>query len=147
MSVNKLLKRIVLPELTDKQLESLKKEDDLASHLHDYTHGIGSDPLLAFAITICALIHDVDHRGVSNTRLIEEEPTMAANYKDKSVAEQNSLDLSWEILMGDEFLQLRRCLFPNQSELMRFRQMLVNVVLGKPAIVWLWWNCSSHVMA
>jgi hypothetical protein len=33
--------------------------DDLAYHLHDFTHGINSDPLLALTITMSALIHDV----------------------------------------------------------------------------------------
>ena len=59
MSVNKLLKRIVAPDLSEKELKKLKKVDDLAFHLHDYTHGINSDPLLHLAITISALIHDV----------------------------------------------------------------------------------------
>ena len=56
---------------------------------------------------------------------------MAAKYHDKSVAEQNSLDIAWDILMEDTFDELRRVLFPTQFELMRFRQLIVNVVLGK----------------
>ena len=120
----------MVPELSAEQLQNMEEEDDLASRLHDFTHGIGTDPLLAFALTISALIHDVDHRGVSNTRLIEEEPSMGAMYHEKSVAEQNSLHLSWEILMEEEFAPLRRCLFATQSELMRFRQLIVNVVLA-----------------
>jgi hypothetical protein len=56
---SQLLKRIVTPELSHEQLQRLQKVDDLASHLHDYTHGINSDPLLALAITMSALIHDV----------------------------------------------------------------------------------------
>jgi 3'5'-cyclic nucleotide phosphodiesterase len=170
MSVNKLLKRIVAPELSEEELQRLQDKDDMAAaaHLHDYTHGINSDPLLAFAITISALIHDVDHRGVANTRLIEEQPEMAAKYHDKSVAEQNSLDISWAILMEDNFAELRRVLFPTgkfwkemvswycmcsvqgppthavrldclfllAEELLRFRQLLVNVVLATGE----WWK-------
>ena len=131
MSVNKLLKRIVAPELSEEEIQKLQRVDDMAAHLHDYTHGINGDPLLAFAITISALVHDADHPGVSNTRLIEEEPDLAAKYHNKSVAEQNSLDIAWDILMEDEFQELRRVLFPTQFELMRFRQLIVNVVLGK----------------
>jgi len=33
-----------------------------------------------------ALIHDVDHRGISNARLIEEEQQMGELYRGKSVA-------------------------------------------------------------
>ena len=61
MSVIKLLKRIVAPDLTPEQLETLKK-NQLAKNLHDFTHGINSDPMGVFAIIFSALIHDVDHR-------------------------------------------------------------------------------------
>lgn len=128
MSVKKLLKRIVAPELSPEQLDRLqgKGRKDVASHLHDYTHGITSDPLLSLAITFSALIHDTDHRGVSNMQLMVETPELAALYNNKSIAEQNSLDLSWEILMQDQFEELRLCLFSSQAELMRFRQLIVN---------------------
>lgn len=128
MSVKKLLKRVVAPDLTEEQLEELqgKGQEDLASHLHDYTHGINSDPLTSLAITFSALIHDVDHRGVSNTQLAVENPEMAALYHNKSIAEQNSLDLSWDLLMEEQFTDLRKCLFGDENTLMRFRQLIVN---------------------
>lgn len=34
--------------------------------------GISSDPLSQFAVVFGALIHDVDHVGVSNAQLIKE---------------------------------------------------------------------------
>ena len=130
MSVSKLLTRIVAPDL-EKQM---KRGDffgrDMASHLHDYTHGITSDPLAVLAIELSALIHDADHRGVSNVQLIKEEEKMGDLYKGKSVAEQNSLDIAWDLLMSEPFGELRHCLFANQAELLRFRQVLVNVVLA-----------------
>jgi len=58
MSVKKLLKRIVAPELSNQDIKTLKKNpNNLAGRLHDYTHGITSDPLAVFAITFSALIH------------------------------------------------------------------------------------------
>ena len=80
MSVDKLLKRIVAPDIEDK-----------GKHLHDYTHGITSDPITQFGIVISALIHDADHQGIGNNRLGEENPELARKYKNKSLAEQNSL--------------------------------------------------------
>jgi hypothetical protein len=133
MSVNKLLKRIVAPELSTEQLEQAKKNGnkDLAFHLHDFSHGLVSDPMAVFAITFSALIHDADHRGVSNAQLAKENEDMAALYKNKSVAEQNSLDVAWDILMMPDFSKLRQYIFGGaQSELMRFRQLIVNVVLA-----------------
>ena len=127
MAVNKLLKRIVTPEF-----ENLKANEtgDIACHLHNYTHGINSDPLTILAIVFSALIHDVDHRGVSNLQLINEDKEMAELYKNKSVAEQNSVDISWDLLMSNEFSDLRACMFATQAELDRFRQVVVNVVLA-----------------
>jgi hypothetical protein len=123
-SVNKLLSRIVTPNID---------ADDTANQtelMHNYTHGICGDPMAAFAIVFSALIHDVDHQGVSNAQLIKEEPEASAVYRNKSVAEQNSLDVSWDLLMEDRFLNLRKAIFGNRTELMRFRQLIVNVVLA-----------------
>jgi hypothetical protein len=111
MATNKFITRIVSPGT---------EKGDVASKLHDYTHGINSDPL----------IHDADHRGVSNAQLIVEQPEMAKLYRNKSIAEQNSLDIAWDLLMSDQFEDLRACLFSNQAELTRFHQVLVNVVLA-----------------
>lgn len=87
MATNKLLKRIVAPDIAIEKAKST----DIASELHDYTHGINSDPLALLAIVFSALIHDVDHRGVSNAQLIQENKAMGDKYRGKSVAEQNSL--------------------------------------------------------
>ena len=39
----------------------------------------------------------VDHAGVPNTRLIEENPKLATFYNNTSIAEQNSVDLAWDL--------------------------------------------------
>jgi hypothetical protein len=126
MATSKFIKRIVSPDIAAEEAQ----KGDLASKLHDYTHGINSDPLTVIAIVFSALIHDVDHHGVSNAQLIVEQPEMATIYRNKSIAEQNSLDIAWNLLMSDQFEDLRACLFSNQAELARFRQVLVNVVLA-----------------
>ena len=122
MAVDKFMKRIVAPDL--------EVDGDVASHLHEYTHGINSDPLTLFAIVFSALIHDVDHRGVSNAQLMKEDEKMAALYRNKSVAEQNSLDLAWSLLMESKFNEIRCYLFATPTEIYRFRQVIVNMVLA-----------------
>ena len=92
MCVSKLLKRIVAPDLSDEELVKMKDNKKLASHLHTYTHGINSDPITMFAILFSAIIHDVDHPGVSNKQYAQEHPLLGERYRNKSVAEQNSLD-------------------------------------------------------
>jgi class 3 adenylate cyclase len=115
MSVTKLLSRIV-------------KSNE--SQLQDQTYGITSDPLTQFAVVLAALIHDVDHRGVPNFVLIKQDPAMAAAYANKSVAEQNSVDLAWNILMDKEFANLRDSLFSTEDDLRRMRQLIVNSVMA-----------------
>jgi class 3 adenylate cyclase len=127
MSANKLLSRIVKPELVNYHRDSVFA---IASDMHDYTYGITSDPLTHFAIMFSTLIHDVDHTGVSNPQRNEEDPGMAKKYKERSIAEQNSVDVAWDLLMGESFKHLQKCLFSTKAELMRFRQLLVNLVMA-----------------
>jgi len=99
--------------------------------LHGGHRQISSDPLTVLAILFGALIHDADHRGVSNSRLIEEDKEIAAKYGNKSPAEQNSLDTAWDLLMHDEkFHDLKECLFHSDEDLQHFRQVFVNAVLA-----------------
>ena len=123
MSVIKLMSRIVAP--TDHHMNAN------AATLHDHTYGITSDPLTQFACVFSALIHDVDHSGVPNTTLASEQSSIAAKYNNRSVAEQNSLDLSWaELMDATKYNELRTLLFTNKSELIRFRMLVVNSVMA-----------------
>jgi hypothetical protein len=98
--------------------------------LHDHAYGITSDPLAQFACIFAALVHDVDHPGVPNSQLIKEKAGIAIVYKEKSIAEQNSVDLAWDLLMGEDFIDLRRCIYQTESEFKRFRQLVVNAVMA-----------------
>jgi hypothetical protein len=126
MSVSKLLSRIVAPD----EVINGKYGHDLGMSLHDHTYGITSDPLTQFSIVLAALIHDVDHSGVSNFQLIKEHAKIASFFKRKSVAEQNSIVLAWDQLMLPRYNNLRHCIYTDQSELDRFRQILINNVLA-----------------
>ena len=162
-STSKLLKRIVLTDEMD-HLES--QHHITALDLHDYTFGIATDPLTQFALIFCALIHDVDHPGVTNGVLIKENTPLAKFYKNKryeqnadethiglsccrrsltqwlislhpcspfgnsSIAEQNSVDLAWILLMDDNYSHLQRAIYRTEGELKRFRQLVVNIVLA-----------------
>lgn len=125
MSVAKLLSRIVAPDL-----ETLSIDGNTSSTLHDHTYGITSDPLTQFACILAALIHDVDHQGVPNTTLIQEEDTVAQRYKGRSVAEQNSVHIAWELFLEPQFDLLRKTVCPTDNELKRLRQLVVNTVLA-----------------
>jgi class 3 adenylate cyclase len=129
MSVVKLLSRIVAPDQVANADDSGGMHD-LASTLHDHTYGITSDPLTQFACVFAALIHDVDHTGLPNTQLVKEKTALASAYNDKSVAEQNSVDVAWALLMDDSFSAIRRIIYSNGDELKHFRQLVVNSVMA-----------------
>jgi hypothetical protein len=126
MSVVKLLSRIVAP--ADINCDDKGKAHALS--LHDHTYGITSDPLTQFACVFSALIHDVDHQGVPNAQLVSEKTDIAALYEGKSVAEQNSVDLAWQLLMRDDYVDLRAAIYGSEVEKGRFRQLVVNSVMA-----------------
>jgi hypothetical protein len=143
MSVTKLLSRIVAPGRH-------------SNEQHDHTYGITSDPLTQFACVMASLIHDCDHPGgeaqnvcqfaslahrahrivvfvyfaVPNAQLVKEEADVAKFYRNKSVAEQNSLDLAWNLLMDDSYTDLRKTIYTTQKGLERFRALMVNCVMA-----------------
>jgi 3'5'-cyclic nucleotide phosphodiesterase len=109
MSVSKLLARIVD-----------SKVDNTENQVHDHTCGIKSDSLTQFSVVLSALIHDVDHSGVSNAEIISENPMLANLYGSRCVAEQNSVDVAWKALMSSAYSDLRAVIFTTEDELRRF---------------------------
>ena len=62
--------------------------------------------------------------------MIEENAKLAEHYRSRSVAEQNSLDLAWGMLMEPMYRDLLTCICPTGEEVARFRQLLVNSVMA-----------------
>jgi 3'5'-cyclic nucleotide phosphodiesterase/Adenylate and Guanylate cyclase catalytic domain len=110
------------------RMTTSKKLDDRG--LHNRSYGISSDPLTQFSIVFAALIHDVGHAGIPNAQLILEEADVAIKYKNRSVAEQNSVSLAWGLLMQPRFISLRKAIYRTNVERKRFRQVLVNAVMA-----------------
>ena len=117
-----MLSRIVAPDLSTLQQNEGGGSGVNASTLHDHTYGITSDPLIQFACVFSALIHDSDHPGVGNVQLVLEKTPLASYYNNQSVAEQNSIDLAWSLLMSDDYKALRGAIYNTDTELRRFRQ-------------------------
>jgi hypothetical protein len=130
MSVSKLLSRIVAPDDILNADKDATKSKDFGWSVHDHTYGMMSDPMTQFSVVLAALIHDVDHFGVSNFQLIKEEHELASLFKNKSIAEQNSIVLAWDTLMDPRLYDLRRCIYADPFELQRFRQLMANTVLA-----------------
>jgi len=130
MSSIKYMNRIVAPNDLDIEEDESHIKTKAAAALHDHTYGITSDPLTQFACVLSALIHDVDHPGVPNGQLIKEDPAMANTYKQRSVAEQNSFDIAWKLLMESKFDSLRAYICGDNEGLVRLRQLVINGVMA-----------------
>eukprot|EP00980_Cylindrotheca_fusiformis_P022135 scaffold9027_cov107-Cylindrotheca_fusiformis.AAC.4 len=128
-SVKKLLARIVNTDGKNGLEASMPSHSVDLAELAGHSYGITSDPLTQFTVVFSALIHDVDHPGVPNTQLVKEKSRWAQIYK-KSVAEQKSVDIAWDMLMSDEYTALRACIYQTEEELRRFRQLVVNTVMA-----------------
>jgi 3'5'-cyclic nucleotide phosphodiesterase len=61
---------------------------------------------------------------------VNEEHPLALKYNNKSVAEQNSVDLAWGIIMSEDFKELQSCIYCSKDEFNRFRSIIVNVVMA-----------------
>ena len=73
----------------------------------------------------------MDHSGVPNSQLVKENAKIATFYQGRSVAEQNSMVLSWNLLMeSPKFDDFRSCLCSTDEELLYFRQLVVNCVMA-----------------
>jgi hypothetical protein len=116
-AVNKLVSQVVAP-------------DDVDCNDIRYGCGVNTDPWTQFALIFSALIHDVDHCGVPNAQLIKEKSSVAGAYKNKSVAEQNSIELAWNLFMEPCYKDLRECIFKTQAEMIRFRGLVVTAVMA-----------------
>jgi class 3 adenylate cyclase len=119
LCANKLLNRLINSD-----------EYETEEELHNSTFGISSDPLTHFAIVFAALIHDADHTGLPNAQLVKDEDDVALKFDNKSVAEQNSVHLGWEMLMDPRFERLRKCIYQTNVERKRFRQLVINSVMA-----------------
>jgi hypothetical protein len=117
MSLVKLISRVVGPD------------EDPSSSDEQY-FGLCCDPLAQFACVFAALVHHVQHPGVSNSQLIAEGSALAQSFEFRSVCEQNAVNVVWKLLNDDAFPDLRRAICATQAEVKRFRQLLVNLVLA-----------------
>eukprot|EP00934_Nitzschia_sp_Nitz4_P000910 Nitzschia sp. Nitz4//scaffold439_size10204//5658//9665//NITZ4_009080-RA/size10204-processed-gene-0.12-mRNA-1//-1//CDS//3329551869//910//frame0 len=130
MSVSKFMARIVEADHTQGGDDFLNDRNKTELYKYQRTFGLSSDPLALFACAFAALIHDADHPGVPNTQLVKEGDALALKYQNRSVAEQRSFDVAWDLWLQDEFRELRSTICETPRELQRFRQLVINGVMA-----------------
>jgi hypothetical protein len=57
---------------------------------------------------------------------VKEQTSLAVAYKNKSIAEQNSVDLAWDLLMDNTFVDLRQVSYATEADFKRTRQLIIN---------------------
>lgn len=90
--------------------------------------GLRHDPTLLAALLFAALVHDVDHSGVTNAQRVKERDSLALLYNDASIHEMRSLQLSFEEFL--KYKKLYKALFPTEDDYRRFRLTVVDAVLA-----------------
>lgn len=93
------------------------------------TFGFRDDPLMQLVQVFSALIHDVEHRGIPNRQLALEDDSLAIQYNDQSIAEMRSLYIAFSELLKPDYETLRKIVFPEKNDYLRFRTATVNLVL------------------
>jgi hypothetical protein len=83
-------------------------------------YSILSDPVVRFSMLFAALVHNLGELSIHAAR----------KYRNKSVLEQCSVDVAWDLLTQPGYDDLRENIFRTDANLKRFRQILVNAVLA-----------------
>jgi len=124
LSIVKLLSKID----THPEVDNQKSPSTSNSY---YTSSITSDPLTKFAVVFSALVHDVEHLGVPNAQLVQEQHERSQRYQNKSVLENHSVDVAWGLFLQPRFDELRNCVCSSsESELDRLFELVETVVLA-----------------
>jgi hypothetical protein len=130
MSAVKLGRGLVDPSDSTIRASVSIKRKSVNNLSRDHTFGVTSDPITQFGTVFAAIIHNVDHPGVPNAQLLAENSPLMATYKEKSIAEQNSFDIAWNLLLDDKFTALLNVIWTDATEKARFRQVVVNAVMA-----------------
>lgn len=104
----------------------------LNQHIHCRTFGLKRDPLAQLALVFSALVHDVEHQGITNQQLVLESDPLAMQYNDQSVLENCSVNVAFVELQSPSYSELRQLLFPKNTadeDYRRFRKIVINLVL------------------
>ncbi|CAB9508707.1 Guanylate cyclase [Seminavis robusta] len=106
----------------------LKSQPSLEEPLPSFA----ADKLSNLALTLACFVPRCasSWNRIPNFCLAKVDPEPNEKYKGQALAEQHSFEVSWKLLMNDEFADLRTCLYLNTQELMRFRHLIIMSVLA-----------------
>lgn len=94
-----------------------------------FAYGLSSNFAYHLAFIFAALVHDVEHGGVSNQQLVIECDPLSVLYNDQSILEQHSLAIAFKLLLKPDFEELRAVMFPTKDDFANFRKLVIDLVL------------------
>ncbi|KAL7466151.1 hypothetical protein ACHAXS_009586 [Conticribra weissflogii] len=99
-------------------------------HKRSSTYLIYSSTFTKFSFVFAAYIHDVDHQGVPNARLVHENDPLARLYSGKSVAEKHSIKVAFRTLQEPPFDELRSIIFESPDDHLHMHRIVTNLVIS-----------------
>jgi hypothetical protein len=94
------------------------------------TYLIYSDTFTKFSFVFAAIIHDVDHQGVPNARLVVENDPIVQLYDGISVAEKHSIKVAFRTLNESEFDEFRSLVFESPDDRLHMHHIVTNLVVN-----------------
>ena len=98
--------------------------------LRSFKQHVYSDMFSKFAFVFSAVIHDVDHQGVPNTRLVLEDDPIVKQHGNSSTAEKHSIRVAFRTLNESEFDVLRSVIFESSDDHFQLQRIVTNVVVS-----------------
>ena len=86
--------------------------------------------LVIVHLTFLLFLFLSDHPGVTNMQLVKENKRLAKIFQGRCIAEQNSFQCAWDLLMDPSFDYLRQAIYTTKEEYHHFRDLVINAVLA-----------------
>lgn len=120
---------IVSPQAS-KQLEKFTKLKHSKRLRPSFSQVVYSDTFTKFCFVFAAIIHDVDHQGVPNATLVQENDPIALQYDGKSVAEKHSIKVAFRTLNKAEFGEFCSVVFGSPDDRLHMHHIVTNLVIS-----------------
>eukprot|EP00956_Cyclotella_meneghiniana_P041111 scaffold215099_cov69-Cyclotella_meneghiniana.AAC.2 len=120
---------IVSPQAS-KQLDKIAKSKFSKRLRPSFSQVVYNDTFTKFCFVFAAIIHDVDHQGVPNATLVQENDPIALQYDGKSVAEKNSIKVAFRMLNEAEFGEFCSVVFGSPDDRLHMHHMVTNLVIS-----------------
>ena len=107
-----------------------KSSSSIPPSTADQHNQVYSDTFAKFAFVFAGFIHDVDHQGVPNARLVEEDDPICNTYGRISVAEKHSIKVAFRTLNESDYDEFRSTVYETNEDKLRLHRIIHSIVLS-----------------